>query len=172
MLWQAHLAGCGDSRIFLRYCVRGYMCPLSWTNMSSGTTISHRSLSRPLLYSGVDLLASHAAMASTSAPVGTRVIVCWLRRDNLPTGVPPRVLRPHGWLDWSMVRESPGCSSLMAFGTLSPLARPGNDRSMSRRVSLRRISAGSGSGAPSRCATPRFRRCRTPGGRRLVRGAG
>ena len=62
--------------------------------MSSGTTTSHRSLHRPLLYSGVDLLASHAAMASTSAPVGALGIVRWLRRDNLPTRTPPGVLKP------------------------------------------------------------------------------
>ena len=78
-----------------------------------------------------------------------------VRRDNLPTNTPHEVLRPKGWAAWSMVRGSLGCKSLMEFGTRSPLARPGNYRSMFRRVSLRRISAGSCSEMRMCCGSSR-----------------
>lgn len=45
-------------------------------NMSSGITTSHRSLLRDLLYSGVDLPASHFAIAITSAPAAALGIAC------------------------------------------------------------------------------------------------
>ena len=112
MLWQVHLAGCGDSRIILRYCVRGYMRPLSWTNMSSGTTTSHRSLSQTSF-------VLRCGLAGVPCGDGQHLSPCWDTSHCLlaPPGQPAHQ-------GASQCPEAPGLTGLVDDERISGLQLP------------------------------------------------